>query len=177
MGEDPENFSSELVEVGVFGAPFGVRGWLKINSYTEPKSNIWNYSDWFFLSSENNQDYIKIKRLKESRDKFLVLLDNVLDRSAASNITNKKILVKKSNLPNLIEEQYYWVDLLKCTVYNVDHKLLGVVDYIFNNGANDVIVVKSNENKEILIPFCLKNFIEKVDLVGNSIIVKWDLDH
>lgn len=182
----------QLVVVGKIGAPFGVHGWLKVNSFTDPETNIWNFKDWFLLESSistnctansqfrnnniSNREVICIPRIEETKAKFLVLFEGVLDRTNAAKLTNRSIAIKKSELPALKEGQYYWADLIGAQVYNSSNYLFGVLDHVFVTAANDVMVIKNNQNHanaEYLIPYSLDDVVIKVDVKNKIIIVNW----
>lgn len=189
--------SSKLVIVGSVGAPFGVHGWLKINSYTEPKDNILRFKKWFLVEEQQgtikqpSSDPVSILEIKESQDKFLVLFSGILDRSKAAILTNKKIAIEREDLPELSKDEYYWADLIGSKVYNLSEKLLGVLDHMFATLANDVMVIKpintipsqgegeyiiaNNVEQEYLIPYKIGEFVISVDLPNKTIIVNWDV--
>ena len=183
MGQDHSS-SSKLVIIGSIGAPFGINGWLKVNSYTEPKENLLHFKKWFLVDENNTTNSQQplpcvVLEARETKDRFLVLFTGVADRSKAATLTNKKIAIKRDDLPELSNNEYYWADLIVSKVYNLSEKLLGVLDHMFVTAANDVMVVKetgSIGDKEYLIPYNLGEFVIKVDLPNKTIIVNWDLD-
>jgi 16S rRNA processing protein RimM len=77
-------------------------------------------------------------------------------------------------LPELHEGEYYWNDLQGLRVENLDGVELGRISYVFETGANDVIVVKGR--REYLIPFTWGNAVRRVDLEKGLMIVDWDPD-
>ncbi len=198
MGQNSGS-TEELVVVGKIGSPFGVNGWLRVNSFTDPQSNIWDFDSWFLLLDEqlnqfsannlinnakdisnynniSNNIYI-LSRVKESRKKFLVLFKDLIDRTQAAKLTNKSIAIKRSDLPKLTTEQYYWVDLIGAKVYNLSNCLLGCLDHVFATPANDIMVIKNIENNiEYLIPYSLGDTVVKIDLENRIIIVNWSVD-
>ena len=180
MGQIYAAPTTELIIVGKLGAAFGVRGWLKVCSYTVPKANIWEYKHWFL--SGKGTDPAAVCRLKESRSKFLVLLESSCNRDDAHKLTNKHILVARESFPKLGENQYYWVDLIGFKVYNLTNDLLGKLNYVFGNGANDVMVIKSEIEqgikgyKEYLVPYVLEKVVHKVDMINKLILVDWNCD-
>ena len=185
-----QNYSSKLVTIGSVGAPFGVHGWLKVNSYTEPRDNILRFKKWLLVDEEHSirQPLTpSILEFKESKDKLLILFTGIVDRSQAATLTNKKIAIEREDLPQLAANEYYWADLIGSKVYNLSDELLGVVDYMFTT-ANDVMVVSSSASasqaktgkmgpkKEYLIPYNVGEFIVNVDLPNKIITVNWDSD-
>ena len=185
MGQNHKS-SNKLVVIGSVGAPFGVKGWLKVNSYTDPKENILHFKQWYLVDKEHHlaeQLMYTVLEAKESQDRFVVLFNGIKDRFTASNLTNKKIAIDRKDLPELSANQYYWADLIGSMVYDLSGKLLGCLDHIFTTVANDVMVVKqrdtqigSNSVKEYLIPYKLGEFVVNIDLTNKKIIVNWDVE-
>jgi 16S rRNA processing protein RimM len=185
MGQNGSS-ATRLVIVGSIGAPSGVKGWLKINSYTEPTDNIVNFKQWFLVDSgyddcTDNQDIVplpvNVLSVKNCHDinRFLVLIAGVADRNAASLLTNKKIAVERQQLPELSNGQYYWTDLIGCTVVNRVDESLGQVKNIFNNSANDILVIQGDSSGyEHLVPFIMDEFVLNVDLANQKILVNWE---
>lgn len=174
MGQS-HNCSEKLIIIGSIGAPFGVKGWVKVNSYTEPKENIIHFHKWILVdqNKSNNIEPVLLET-KQLNNKFIALFKDVTDCNQAALLTNKQIAITRDALPELPVDQYYWEDLISCEVYNLSEQYLGNVDYLFSTAANDVIVVKnSSSQKEYLIPYSIGDFIIKIDLEKNTIIVDW----
>ena len=185
MGQSHKS-SNKLVVIGSIGAPFGVKGWLKVNSYTDPKENILHFKQWYLVDKEHQsgeRSMYTVLQAQESQHRFVVLFNGIKDRFTASSLTNKKIAIDRKDLPELSANQYYWADLIGSMVYDSSGKLLGCLDHIFTTVANDVMVVKqrdvridSNSVKEYLIPYKLGEFVVNIDLANKKIIVNWDIE-
>lgn len=172
--------ASKLVVIGSIGAPFGVNGWLKVNSYTDPRENILKFKQkpWFLVEEQNSIKpplSCKLLDIKGLNDKFVVLFAEILDRSQAAILTNKKIAIKREDLPELAESEYYWADLIGCKVYNLSEEFLGILEDMLVTAANDIMIVKQTDQK-YLIPYSLGEFVVKVDLPNQLIIVDWDMN-
>lgn len=161
------------VIIGKIGAPYGVQGWVKIHSFTNPKSNLFTYP--LLLEASQNWLAVKIDHFKPHGDGFVAKLADISDRNQAALITNLNLAVTRDNLPELDTEQYYLTDLIGLTVYNEKDIELGQVADFFETGANDVIVVKSGK-KEHLIPFVLDMYVLDIDLTTKQIRVLWDAE-
>ena len=96
--------------VGKILSPFGVRGLIRVKSFTSPKENIFEFANLFVEENECILN-LKICGFKNYRDKFLVDFLNIDDRSIASLYTNKFIFIKKESLPSIPEGKFYWGDL------------------------------------------------------------------
>jgi 16S rRNA processing protein RimM len=161
-----------LVVVGKIGAPYGVRGWVKVHSFTEPKDNLFGYP---LLIQEHSVAWrpLEIEEFKAHGDGFVAKLAGVADRDQAALITNAEIAVLRENLPELDKEEFYWADLIGLTVFNQDNIELGKIEDYFETGANDVIVVQG-ENGSHLIPFVPDMYVLDIDLSTKQMRVQWD---
>lgn len=161
-----------LVVVGKIGAPYGVRGWVKIHSFTEPSDNLFGYP---LLLQEHSISWraLEIEEFKVHGDGFVAKLVGVEDRDQAALITNTEIAVLRENLPELDNEEFYWADLIGLTVFNQDNIELGKIEDYFETGANDVIVVQG-ENRSHLIPFVPDMYVLDIDLSAKQMRVQWD---
>ena len=160
------------VFIGKVSSPHGIKGWLKVISYTDPIENILSYKEWFVTNGEGN----KIFSIEDSRiqgKKIIVKLDGIEDRDSAEDLKNKEISVSRIELPKLEKNTFYWNDLLGLPVLDQKGNQVGKVDSLFETGSNDVLVIV-NENKErILVPFIMEEVIRKVDLVKQFISINW----
>lgn len=165
---------NQKVIVGRFGAPFGIHGYIKVISHTDPLENILNYKPWLI---EQNSIWQPLKILDyKVHGKFILIKIAEYDTPEAVRIfTNKEIAIEKNQLPELKNNEFYWSDLEGLKVINVKDEELGIVDHLINTGANDILVVTKN-NKEQLIPY-IKHVIIEVNLIKKQIIVDWELDY
>lgn len=160
-----------MVIVGRISGVYGVRGWVRIYSYTEPRENIIGYRPWYLrkggdwrkaeLSEGHRQGKGVVARLAEcdNRDQAYALLDC-------------EIGVSREQLPATAPGEYYWSELQGLKVISTDGESLGTVDHLLETGANDVLVVKGE--RERLIPFVMDQVIIRVDLERGQIRVNWD---
>lgn len=170
--------ADDLIVMGKIGAVHGVRGEVKIHSFTEPMENLFDYQQWFL----RRDGEIKQVRLSDARfqGKGLVAkIEGVQDRELARTYTGFEICVPRSELPPLEEGEYYWHQLVGLEVINRQQQLLGKVSHLLETGANDVLVVRpsagSLDGRERLLPYT-DNCVEQVDLVRGQIVVEWDAD-
>ncbi len=162
-----------LVVLGRIGAPWGVRGWVRLNSYTEPRPALLDYSDCFL---RRGADWVSA-RFAEGRiqGKGLVArLDGIEDRDAALELRGAEIGVRREDMPEPEEGHYYWADLEGLEVRHSDGSVLGRVAYLLATGEHDVLVVAGE--REILIPFVWQEYVLGVDLDKGVIDVDWEWD-
>ncbi len=165
----------EPVVVGKVGAPYGVKGWVKINSYTEIPEDIFSYQPWQIGEVSN----LVPDQWRAQGNGLIAKLAGVDSRDAADRLKNLDICIAASLLPPLEEGEYYWRELTGLTVVTTQGYDLGTVKEIFNTGANDVLSVRARANdafgqKERLLPFLVDSVIQKVDKQAGIITVDWD---
>lgn len=165
---------NELINIGEISGVFGVKGWIKVYSLTDPRENIISYSPWT-LKKGNELKEVKLINGKRQGKSVVALIEGVSDRDIAESYCGWEILIKKSQLPETEENEYYWADLVGLQVETEKGVKLGKVDYLIETGANDVLVVKDDE-QERLIPFLQEQVIKKIDLIDKRMIVDWDPD-
>lgn len=165
--------SNKTVIVGKIASPFGVKGWLKIISFTEPPENILNYHPWFLLKDQKKHEMVVIDSQKQV-DRFIVLFKGIDNPETARLYSNAEISVERDQLPSLPENEYYWTDLEGLEVITTQDKILGKVDHVMATGSNDVLVITGE--KRHLVPFITEDVILKVDLQAKVILVNWDPD-
>jgi 16S rRNA processing protein RimM len=172
--------NSNLVNVGRITAVFGIKGWVKVHSYTDPQENLFEYHPWF-LKTAHGVKKIEIDEAKPHGDSFVAHIVGVDDRDLAMEYTAADIAIERNMLPELDTGEYYWSQLEGLDVYTQfsgARQRLGVVSKLFETGANDVLVVaadaESIDQRERLIPYVPEQFVISVDINVREIIVDWD---
>jgi len=155
-----------LVVIGKIINTHGIKGWVSIQSYSYPKENIKNYNT--FLHRDGCVNKIEIIDLKMMPKKIIISIKSYESISQAERIVGRDIYIDKCDVPILDNNEYYWKDLEGLDVITSKNRYLGKVDFIFNNGANDVLALKDND---------IHNYIalvkEYVNIIPNEkIIVK-----
>jgi 16S rRNA processing protein RimM len=160
--------------VGKFGSVYGVHGWLRVYSHTDPIDNIARYADWHI---RRGKAWLRVEPVdaKYHGKSLIVKLAGCDDRELAKTYTNFDIYVERAELSDELEDgEYYWADLVGCEVKTPNGDRLGIVDHLFDTGSNDVIVVKDQaRQKRHLIPD-VKSIVHKIDLEKQVIIADWD---
>ncbi len=156
----------------VLGA-FGVRGELKLHSFTDPVSMAMKYQPWILVHAGREQE-LAVVRGRETNKGMVITIAGIEDRDAADALAGAEIWVPRSQLPKPKPGEHYWVDLEGLRVVNREGVLLGTVSYLFETGANDVMVVAGD--RERLVPYIPGQFIDSVDFDAQLIVVDWDPD-
>ena len=170
--------ASESLIVGKIGAPYGVKGWVKINSFTQNAESIFDYEPWTISLEQGSSQSIKVDQWKFHSKTLVAKLVGVDDRNDAELVKNAEISILTSQLPEL-DNDYYWKDLIGMQVVTNKGYDMGVVKDMFETGANDVMLVKAKINdafgqKERLLPFLHDSVVLEVNKDGKTITVDWD---
>jgi 16S rRNA processing protein RimM len=167
-----ENRTGPVV-VGRISGLYGVRGWLRVFSYTEPRENIVEYNPWL-IHSDGLWQSVEVEDGRAQGKGVVVKLVGCDDRDAATRFVGLDIAVNRDQLAKLEPGEYFWADLEGLRVVTRAGVDLGVVDHLFATGANDVVVVRGD--RERLIPFVKGDVIRNIDLQGGVMEVDWDPD-
>ncbi|MFL0796528.1 MAG: ribosome maturation factor RimM [Cellvibrionaceae bacterium] len=171
---------TERVTVGRITSVHGVKGWVKVYSHTRPPENIFSYKQWF-VKTKHGLKEVELDEGRKQGKHLVAHLKGIDDRDAAQLYCQADIGILRSQLPGLEEGDYYWHQLEGLRVISdFDGKALdlGKVSRMMETGANDVLVVKGDEQSidkgERLIPYVLDQFVTEVDLSEGQIRVEWD---
>lgn len=166
--------SGERVVLGKISGVFGVQGWLKVYSYTSPRDNIVGYSPWL-LCRDGGETTHAVLAGRAQGDGVVARLAGITDRDAAALLVGAEIVVERATLGPPAEKaapgEYFWVDLQGMEVRGIDGRRFGVVDHLFETGANDVMVVVGETRH--LIPFVYRSVVLEVDGGQRRITVDW----
>ncbi len=169
----------DSLTVGKIVGAYGVKGWVKVRSFTEEPEAIFGYAPWV-LRSASGVMTCDVVQVKAGPKGFLVQLDQIRDREAAAAAAGSLIEVGVDQLQALDEGEYYWRDLIGCRVSNTEGKDFGVVHKLLETGANDVLVVKGDrtaiDSRERLIPYLPGQVVLEIDLGRQHIEVDWEED-
>ncbi|NOX68399.1 MAG: ribosome maturation factor RimM [Gammaproteobacteria bacterium] len=171
--KEKDREAMDPVILGQISGLFGVMGWVKVYSYTEPREAILEYRDCLLMRDGEWQPVTFAEGKRHSKT-VIVKLKGVDDRDAAAAYIGADIAVPRDKMPDPGEGHYYWSDLEGMSVVHRDGTVLGKVAYLLATGANDVLVVQGE--KEVLIPFLPEEVILDVDQVTGVIRVDWDWD-
>lgn len=165
-----------MVPLGHVSGLFGVKGWVRIHSDTEPRARILDYAPWY-LQREGEWVACRVAEGQRHGKGLIVRFESCTDRDAAAELVGSTIAVRRSQLPAIGEHEYYWSDLKGLRVVTRDGTPLGVVTGLMETGANDVLVVQERQDdtvRERLIPYLPGQVVLEVDLAGGVLTVDWD---
>jgi len=163
-----------MITVGRLHGAFGVRGEVKLESFTDPLRAIGKYLPWTLRDARGVERDCDGVRVREGGKGLIATLPGVEDKDAADALRGVEILVPRAALPPPAEGEYYWVDLEGLRVVNVEGVDFGTVSHLFSTGANDVLVAQGE--RERMIPFKTPDYIVSVDFETGIVTVDWDAD-
>tara|TARA_Y100000389_G_C17418426_1_gene495146 strand:+ start:96 stop:590 length:495 start_codon:yes stop_codon:yes gene_type:complete len=152
------------VIIGKVVSTHGINGWLSILCFAHPPKNLKNYNTSMVFDDLERK--INITEVKIMPKKVIIKIEGYDSINSSDKILGKDILIDKSDMPALNEGEHYWSDLEGLEVFTTKEKYLGVIDFIFNNGSNDVLAIK-NDNKYSYLAFIKDN----ITLVQNKKII------
>ncbi|WP_126455778.1 ribosome maturation factor RimM [Sulfuriflexus mobilis] len=173
MSEPDSKVAQNMIVVGKISGLYGVRGWCKVFSHTEPRDNILKYSPWY-LRKDNAWQAVEVVEGRQQGKGIIVHLQGCDDRDAAAALMGTEVAIKPEQRAGLAADEYYWSDLIGCQVETLDGVELGHIESMMETGANDVIVVAGE--RERLIPFVQGDVVVEVDTAARRVRVDWDPD-
>ena len=154
--------------LGQIGAAHGVRGEVRLRSFTSDPAAIADYGP---LETEDGR-VLEIEKLRPAKDHFVARLSGIRDRDAASALTNTKLYVPRERLPRTEDpDEFYHADLIGLAAVDRAGKTLGTVVAIHNFGAGDLIEVRPQTGGSTeLVPFD-STHVPEVDIASGKIVV------
>ena len=168
MKEQPD-----WIVVGRFGRPHGIKGFVTVHSFTEPRENILKYTNWHAFIDKKWRP-IELLNIEVHTKAILAMIKGYEQRELAAHLTHVDIGIQKNQLEALDPGEYYWHQLMGMSVLSKDGQLFGTVSEILPTGSNDVLIVEGE--RKHLIPYLPDEVIIHVDLIQKIITVDWDMD-
>lgn len=159
------------INVGKVSGTFGVKGWVKVFSFTDPRDNILSYSPWL-LKKGSESKTVKVIDGKLQGKTLVAQLEGVVDRDLAEALLGWEVLITQNQLPATKAGEYYWSELIGLQVENLQGVDLGTVDSLLETGANDVLIIRGD--RERAIPFIQGQQVIEIDLNQGKMKVDWD---
>ncbi|MBD1553658.1 ribosome maturation factor RimM [Pseudomonas typographi] len=168
--------ADDLIVIGKIVSVHGVRGEVKVYSFTDPIDNLLHYPHWT-LRHEGDVKQVVLMQGRLQNKVLVAKLNGLDDREQARLLAGYEICIARSLLPALTHGDYYWYQLEGLKVINSPGELLGKVDHLLETGANDVMVVKpcagSLDDRERLLPYT-DGCVLDIDLAAGEMRVEWD---
>jgi len=160
------------VHAGYVSGVYGVSGWVRVYSFTEPREQIISYSPWQLLDDAGDARCRPVVAGRRQGKGVVARLEGVDDRDTAAGLVGMRVLVDRRQFAAPGDGEYYWADLVGLEVCTEQGESLGVVDHLIETGANDVLVVTGTRRR--LIPFVVDRVVKSVD--ERRIVVDWDTE-
>jgi 16S rRNA processing protein RimM len=157
------------------GAPFGVRGWMHVDSYTDPPEGLLAYAQWVLRVGSGERITHLLTEGHPQGDRLVARLEGVEDRDAAAALTGAVIEVQRADLPPPGERQHYRADLVGLRVRNLEGLELGKVAQFVDAPTGPVMVVKDGEGREHWV-LATPEYLRKVEVDKGQILVDWPIE-
>lgn len=166
--------TGEQILLGRVNGLFGVRGWLRVFSYSRPPAQILNYSPLLLKNSAGEWQAFEVEDKQAFADgRLVVKFVGIDEREAARVLMGQDIAIQSTQLVRA-EDDVYWVDLIGCQVVNEHGKDIGRIVDMMETGANDVMRVKLSDGEVELIPFVMEVVVKRVSLQDKQVVVNWE---
>ena len=172
--------AGKKVVLGRIGKAHGVRGWVRLDSFTTPVDRILEYPE---LQTElnGNSGTLRIDASRRQPKRLLVHFVGYDSPEISRALAGTEVWISSSELPKLDPGSYYWHELVGLEVSNLKGEIFGTVTGLLDTGANDVLLVqpsaRSCDERERLIPYLTGQVVKKVSLSNASLIVDWDIGY
>lgn len=172
--------SSRLLLVGRVLAPYGIKGWVKVEPFTESPESLRAFGEWRVGKGEPDESWRTVKVLESASHSGNVVarFPGCEDRDAALAYRGMGVAVSRSKLPETRQDEFYQADLIGLKVVNEKGEQLGEVSGVFSNGGHEVLRVRhevDGKSGERLIPF-VAAVVLGVDLASAVVSVDWESD-
>lgn len=172
--------NSDWVVLGEIGRVHGLKGWLKLISFTSPMENILEYSQ-FHAMIKGRAQRLELDAHRLSNKALFVHFKGYDDPESARELTGIELAIDDAELQQLDSGEYYWHQLEGLAVVNQSGQRFGRVSHLIETGANDVLVVAADDDsiddRERLIPYLMGSVVSEIDLDKGTIRVEWEADY
>jgi len=158
-----------FVEIGLFIGPHGIKGEVKVKSFTEIPENLFVYEE-FFLGNQTKP--IKLKLVRKIKQNLICIVEDIKTRNEAEKFKNLILYVRRDNLPLLKDDEFYQRDLLDFQVYNLERHNLGFVTS-FNDFGGGLLVEVEKNKKRFYLPIG-KPFLKDINYKDKEVILNID---
>ena len=173
------------VELGKIVGVWGVKGWIKLHSYTRNRADIASYPIWWLQVTKESGSFpvddesvaVDVLNCREQGPGVVAQIKGVDNRDQAAALIGQRILVRDVDLPVLPKGEYYWQQLIGLAVSDAQQSMIGRVASIIETGANDVLVVESDESgtEDVLVPYT-DEVVKDINIKAGTMVVDWDAD-
>jgi len=159
--------------MGRIFAPFGVKGWVKVKTYSESPEGLAGRPSWW-IGKDGDWREARIAETAQNGARLVARLEGCDSAESAAAYRGLDVAVPRDSLPPTGENEFYQADLIGLEVRNMDDERLGTVAALFSNGAHELMRVAGDEG-ERLVPF-IDQVVREVDIGAGRILVDWGKD-
>lgn len=156
--------------VGIIGSPFGVKGFVRIKSYSDNPKRF-SPGQAMSLDSGNSHRIVKIEKSRISGDCYIAKLEGVDDRNAAADLKGAELSIESSQLPKKEQDEFWEHELIEMHVLDEKRNYLGNIVEIIETKANDVYVVRKQDGAEFCVP-AIKQVVLCVDVKEREMTIR-----
>ena len=160
--------------MGRIVAPYGLRGWAKVQTFTSAPDSLLNYGEWWLPAGDGGWKPVRVESAKVHGQVVVAKLEELGTPEQVVALGKVDVAVPRNALPPAADGEYYWTDLVGMAVVNLGGESLGTVDSLMDNGAQSILVVRGE--RERLIPF-VESIVRRVDTGSRAIVVDWGADY
>ena len=174
VGRQLPKVPDDWIIVGQVGAPYGVKGWNHIQSFTRPIEGLLKYSPWYL---QQHEEWVEVtfQEARRHGEGLVAKLQGIDDRDKASHFTKRLIAIHRNQREATPEDVFYWADLEGLAVIN-SGEMVGRVKYLYENAGIDIMLIE-HQGKEYHIPFLMQDTVLQVDLENREIVIDWAFEH
>jgi 16S rRNA processing protein RimM len=166
------SLTSDSLELGRIGSPYGIKGWVHVQSFTDPPERLLKYRDWIVTIARAEPVLMRVAEGRPQGAGLVARFDGIDDRDRAARLQGAVIQVARSALPKLKKREFYQADLVGLAVSNVEGAALGTVAHFVETPGGSVMVVREASGKERWVP-ATRERLRKVDIAAGQITVEW----
>ena len=160
--------------MGRIVAPYGVKGWVRIEPYSADPGSLRAYPAWWVGNKDGWRELKVARSVLQHGTNLVARFEGCEERDAAQALKGREIALERAALPQSAKDEFYWADLVGLGVVNMQGEELGKIAGLFDNGAHAVMRVVAGET-ERLLPF-VEQVVRQVDLAQGRVRVEWELD-
>jgi 16S rRNA processing protein RimM len=167
--------AQDWLELGRIGSPYGIKGWVHVQSFTDPPERLLKYRVWTLQAAQAEPTTMKVVEGRTQGAGLVARLEGIEDRDRAARLQGAVIRVERSALPKLRKREFYQADLIGLNVSNVEGVALGTVAHFVETPGGSVMVVKATAGSEHWVP-ATRDHLRKVELDAGHVVVDWPAD-
>jgi 16S rRNA processing protein RimM len=164
--------SKDSLELGRIGGPYGIKGWVHVQSFTSPPEKLLKYRLWTLSSASAGEKDHKVMEARMQGSGIVARLEGVEDRDKAALLHGLTINVSRSAMPKLRKREFYQADLIGLSAANLEGAELGTLTHFVQTPGGDVMVIRAATGQEHWVP-ATKQHLAKVDLDAGKVVVDW----